>query len=52
MDGKKREIQILRAEVVGIRGRGRPRTKWVDGVRMVLCDKDINIQQTERCLPG
>ena len=46
MDG---EANLL-AGVDGTRGRCRPRTKWLDGVRKVLVDRGMTIQKTERCV--
>ena len=39
---------IYKAEVKGNRGRGRFCTRWHDGVRKVLSEKDMTIQQNER----
>ena len=42
--------RIYRAEVDGTRGRGRPRTRWLDGMRKVLSEKGMTIQHADRCL--
>ena len=42
--------RINRAGVDGKRGRDRPRTRWHDGVREVLGERGMTIQQAERCL--
>ena len=33
-------------------GRGRPRTRWLDGVRKVLGEKDMTVIYAERCVLG
>ena len=40
--------RIYIAEGERTRGSGRPRTRWRDGVRRVLGDKGMTIQQAER----
>ena len=40
----------MESEVDGIIGRGRPRTSWLDGVRKVLSENGMTIQQAERCV--
>ena len=42
--------RIYRAGVDGMRGRGRPRTRWHDGVRKVIGERGMTIQQAERCV--
>ena len=40
--------RIYKSEVVGTRGRGRPRRRWRDGVKEALSMKGLNIQEGER----
>ena len=42
--------RICRAEVELMSGRGRPQTRWRDGVRKMLGEKVITIQQAESCM--
>ena len=42
--------RISRAEENRAIGRGRSRTRWRNGVRKVLGEKDMTIQHAERCV--
>ena len=42
--------KIYRAEVDGNRGRGRPRRRWMDGVKGCLNDRGLSIPEAKECV--
>ena len=41
--------RVLMAEVSGGRVRGRPRSGWMDGVKMAFCNKVITGEAARQC---
>ena len=49
MEGKRLVKKIYRTEVEGNRGRGRPRRRWMDGVKGCLSDRrGLTIPEAEK----
>ena len=42
--------KIYRAEVEGNRGRGRPRRRWMDGVKGCLRERGLSIPEAKECV--
>ena len=42
--------KIYRAEVEGNRGRGRPKRRWMDGVKGCLSDRGLTIPEAKECV--
>ena len=49
MEGERLVKKIYRAEVEGNRGRGRPRRRWIDGVKGCLNDRGLSIPEAKEC---
>ena len=50
MEGERLVKKIYRAEVEGNRGRGRPRRRWMDGVKYCLSDRGLSIPEAKECV--
>ena len=37
-------------DVDGARNSGKPRSRWLDGMVMILSERGITIKQTEKCM--
>ena len=49
MEGERLMKKIYRAEVEGNRGRGRPKRRWMDGVKGCLSDRGLSIPEAKEC---
>ena len=47
MEGERLVKKIYRAEVEGNRGRGRPRRRWMDGVKGCLRERGLIIPEVK-----
>ena len=47
---RERLVKKLRAEVEGNRERGRPRRRWMDGVKGCLSDRGLSIPEAKECV--
>ena len=43
-------FNLYRAEVEGNRRRGRPRRRWMDGVKGCLSERGLSIPEAEECV--
>ena len=50
MEGERLVKKIYRAEVESNRGRGRPRRRWMDGVKGCLNDRELSIPEAKKCI--
>ena len=41
--------KVLTADVSGGRVRGRPRSGWMDGVKMALSNRGMTVETTRQC---
>src|ERR1700755_231052 len=48
MDENRMVGRVMRSEVEGGRGRGRPRMRWMDGVREILGGRGLNVDEGRR----
>ena len=49
MDDYRMAKRVLTAEVSGGRVRGRPRLGWLDGVKVVLCNRGMTVEAARQC---
>ena len=40
--------KVLRSEVDGVKGRGRPKWRWMDGVREILGGRNLSLEEGRR----
>ena len=50
MEGERGVKKIYRADVEGNRGRGRPKRRWMDGVKGGLNDRGLTILEAKECV--
>ena len=50
MEGERLVKKIYQAEVEGNRRRGRPRRRWMDGVKGCLSERGLSIPEAEECV--
>ena len=50
MEGERLVKKIFRAEVEGNRRRGRPRRRWMDGVKSCLSERGLSIPEAKECV--
>ena len=50
MEGERLVKKIYRAEAEGNRRRGRPRRRWMDGVKGCLSERGLSIPEAEECV--
>ena len=48
MDGVRMVKRVFESEVEGTRGRGRPKGRWVDGVKDVMRERGFSLEQGTR----
>ena len=41
---------VMISNVEGNRCRGRPRVRWINGVRMVLGERGMSVEQETKCI--
>ena len=50
MERERSVKKIYRAEVDGNRGKGRPRRRWMDGVKGCLSERGLSIPEAKECV--
>ena len=50
MEGERLVKKIYQAEIKGNRRRGRPRRRWMDGVKGCLSDGGLSIPEVKECV--
>ena len=50
MEGERLMQKIYRAEVEDNRGRGRPKRRWMDGVKGCLSNRRLTIPEAKECV--
>ena len=50
MEGENLVKKIYEAEVEGNRRRGRPRRRWMDGVKGCLSERGLSIPEAKECV--
>ena len=50
MEGERLVKKIYRAEVEGNRGKGRPRRRWMEGVKGCVSDRGLSISEANECI--